>query len=94
MTKLAHDVFFTLIDRSPEAVEQLVAACQKYLDNHDGVVDFRVGIREPELNRPVNADFDVALRLSSEEGRVLIYDTDGHLCPIGLLNFVGGGKVL
>ena len=63
MARLAHHVFFTLKDRSDEAAEQLVAACQKYLDNHDGLVDFSVGTRDRELNRTVNGDFDVSLHV-------------------------------
>lgn len=63
MAKLAHHVFFTLVDRSDAARQSLVAACKKYLDNHDGVVDFSVGTREPELDRPVNADYDVSLHV-------------------------------
>lgn len=54
MPRLAHHVFFTLADDSPAKVNDLVAACQKYLTGHDGVVDFSVGRRDPELARPVN----------------------------------------
>lgn len=61
MARLAHHVFFTLHDRSEEAASRLVAACQKYLDGHDGLVDFSVGTREPEYQRPVNVDYDVSL---------------------------------
>lgn len=63
MARLAHHVFFTLKDRSDEAVETLLAACLKYLDNHDGIVDFNVGTRDKELAREVNADFDVSLHV-------------------------------
>ena len=63
MARLAHHVFFTLKDKSPEAVDRLVSACQKYLDNHEGVVDFSVGRRDPELDRPVNVKFDVSLHV-------------------------------
>ncbi len=63
MPKLAHHVFFTLVDRSESARQSLICACQKYLDGHDGVVDFSVGTREPELDRPVNADYDVSLHV-------------------------------
>lgn len=63
MSRLAHHVFFTLKDNSPSAVDALLADCKEYLDNHDGVVDFSVGRRDPELNRPVNASFDVSLHV-------------------------------
>ena len=63
MARLAHHVFFKLKDRSDEAAEKLVAACQKYLDDHEGVIDFAVGTRDTELNRPVNGDFDVSLHV-------------------------------
>ena len=63
MARLAHHVFFTLKDRSDAAVETLLAACRKYLDDHDGIVDFNIGTRDKELDRPVNADFDVSLHV-------------------------------
>ena len=60
---LGHMVYFTLKDRSPEAVDRLVAACKKYLTGHDGLVFFAAGTLVPDLNRPVNQmDFDVALQ--------------------------------
>src|SRR5690349_5897549 len=40
---LAHDVFFTLTDSSPKAVDALVSACHKYLKNHPGVEFFAAG---------------------------------------------------
>lgn len=61
MAKLAHHVFFRLSDRSDEAIETLLAACRKYLDDHDGLVGFSIGTRDRELARPVNQDFDVSL---------------------------------
>ena len=63
MAKLAHHVFFTLVDRSEASRHSLVDACKKYLDDHDGVVDFSVGVREAELDRPVNGDYDVSLHV-------------------------------
>ncbi|SMP62342.1 Stress responsive A/B Barrel Domain [Neorhodopirellula lusitana] len=61
MPRLAHQVFFTLNERDEASVDALVAACQKFLTGHDGMVDFAVGRREPKYTRPVNADYDVAL---------------------------------
>lgn len=61
MAQLAHHVFFTLKDGSDEAVQKLLAACNEYLDNHDGLVGFSVGTRDAELDRPVNQVFDVSL---------------------------------
>ncbi len=63
MARLAHHVFFTLKDKSTEAVDRLVSDCQKYLDDHEGLVDFSVGRRDPELDRPVNVKFDVSLHV-------------------------------
>ncbi len=63
MPRLAHHVFFVLKDNSDDQVESLVADCQKYLKDHDGVVDFSVGTRDPELSRPVNHQFDVSLHV-------------------------------
>jgi hypothetical protein len=61
MAQLAHHVFFKLHDRSDDAIKALLAACKKYLDDHDGLVGFSVGTRDRELDRPVNQDFDVSL---------------------------------
>lgn len=61
---LAHNVYFTLKDRTPAAREALVAACKRYLTGHPGTLFFACGVLEPELSRPVNdRDFDVALHL-------------------------------
>lgn len=61
---LAHIVFFTLAERTPENRAKLVANCKKYLDKHDGVTHFSVGINAPEYDRPVNdRDYDVAIHL-------------------------------
>ena len=61
---LAHNVFFTLHDRSTAAKERLVAACKKYLADHPGVVFFAAGTLAEELDRPVNdREFDVALHV-------------------------------
>jgi hypothetical protein len=61
---LAHNVYFTLKDRSPEAVRTMVAACKKYLTVQPGIVSFACGTLEPELAREVNVrDFDVGLHI-------------------------------
>ena len=61
---LGHMVYFTLKDRSPAAIEAMVAACRKYLTGHPGTVFFAAGTLVPDLTRPVNqTDFDVALQV-------------------------------
>jgi hypothetical protein len=61
---LAHNVFFTLKDRSEVNVQALIAACKKYLADHPGVVFFAAGGLARELDRPVNVrDWDVALHV-------------------------------
>lgn len=63
-TAFAHNVFFTLKDKSPEAQARLVAACHKYLKNQRGVVYFAAGTRAVESQRAVNdQDFDVSLHI-------------------------------
>lgn len=60
---LAHDVYFTLQDNSPEQVAALVDACKKYLVDHPGVVYFACGT-VADYDRPVNdRGFDVALKV-------------------------------
>ncbi len=59
---LAHDVYFSLKDNSPQAKEKLVAACKKYLTDHPGMVRFAVGTLADDMKRDVNdRDFDVSL---------------------------------
>ncbi|MEC7923515.1 MAG: Dabb family protein [Planctomycetota bacterium] len=61
---LAHNVYFALLDDSPEAVGRLVGACKEYLSDHPGVVFFAAGELNPDLAREVNdRDFDVALHV-------------------------------
>ena len=61
---LAHNVYFTLKDKSDESKKKLVEACKKQLSNHHGTVFFAAGTLTEELNRPVNdRDFDVGLHI-------------------------------
>jgi hypothetical protein len=65
--QLAHDVYFTLHDASPEARGTLLDACRKYLTGHPGVVAFACGPRAEGLDRPVNdRGFDVSLHIVFE----------------------------
>lgn len=62
---LDHNVYFTLRDSSDQKIEELIAACKKYLTDHPGLTRFAVGRRNPDLDRPVNDDrFDVSLHVS------------------------------
>ena len=64
VARLAHHVFFTLNDSSPAKIAELVAACQKYLDDHPGVESFDVGTLNADLARPVNdRAYDVSLHV-------------------------------
>jgi hypothetical protein len=61
---LAHNVFFTLTDKSPAKVQALVAACKKDLTVQPGIVAFACGARDPGLDRDVNdVSFDVGLHI-------------------------------
>lgn len=65
--QIAHIVFFTLHEPTDERREELVASCHEHLTGHPGTVYFSAGVREPELDRPVNDDqFDVALHVVFE----------------------------
>jgi hypothetical protein len=65
--RLAHVVFFTLKERTAAARDSLIAACNKYLNDHPGTVHFSVGVRAEAYARPVNdKTFDVALVLVFE----------------------------
>ncbi len=61
---IGHMVYFSLKDNSVEARQKLVAACKKYLTEHDGTVYFSAGVIADDFKRDVNdRDFDVALHL-------------------------------
>ena len=63
---LSHAVYFTLKDRSAEAVATLVASCREHLTAHPGCVSFTVG-RLADYDRQVNdRAFDVALEIIFE----------------------------
>jgi hypothetical protein len=61
---IGHMVYFKLKDNTPESRQKLVAACEKYLADHPGVVFFSAGVIGDEFKRDVNdRDWDVALHL-------------------------------
>ncbi|MBX3421247.1 MAG: Dabb family protein [Pirellulaceae bacterium] len=61
-SKLAHMVYFTLHDASPEKVQALLSDMHQYLDDHPGLDYFACGTLNPDLSRPVNdRQFDVSL---------------------------------
>jgi len=65
---LAHNVYFTLNDSSPEAQRALVEACEAYLEGHEGTMFFAAGTRATEKTRDVNdTGFDVSLHLYFED---------------------------
>ena len=61
---LSHNVFFSLHDNSPAAVDRLVASSKTYLTDHPGTCFFAAGSLAAEFQRPVNdRAFDVALHV-------------------------------
>ena len=61
---LAHDVYFTLRDASPEAKQKLVEACRRHLTGHEGTVFFAAGVRADDMAREVNdKGYDVSLHV-------------------------------
>lgn len=63
---LAHIVFFTLNDSTPDNRRKFVALCQEHLSGHPGEVYFSVGTLA-DYSRPVNdREFDVALHVVFE----------------------------
>lgn len=61
---LAHNVFFSLIDKSAAAVQKMTDACKKYLTVQPGIVYFACGPRDAGLTRDVNDQgFDVGLHI-------------------------------
>ena len=47
-------VYFKLKDNTAENRKKLVAACEKYLADHDGVVFFSAGVIGDDFKRDVN----------------------------------------
>ena len=63
----AHNVFFTLNDKSSEAVEQFIADSKQYLAVIPGIESFACGVLEVALDREINdRDFDVSLHVLFE----------------------------
>ena len=61
---VAHMVYFKLKESTPENRAKLVAACKKYLADHDGVVFFSAGVVAADFKRDVNdRDWDVGLHV-------------------------------
>jgi hypothetical protein len=61
---LAHNVFFSLHDRSPAARDRLLRACRTHLAPHAGIVFFACGVLAEGLERDVNdRDWDVGLHV-------------------------------
>jgi hypothetical protein len=80
--RLAHTVFFTLTDNSPEQKAHLVSECQEFLRNHPGVISFAVGTLASDLQRTVNVrDFDVSLHIvfASRSAHDAYQKADQHL---------------
>ena len=62
--QLAHMVFFTLKDDTPENRKKLIAACDKYLTGHEGTVYYSAGEVADDLKRDVNdRQFHVSLHV-------------------------------
>jgi hypothetical protein len=61
---VGHMVFFALNDPSDANRAKMIAACRKWLSDHEGTVHFSCGTLHPELKREVNdTDFEIALHL-------------------------------
>ena len=76
--QLSHMVYFTLHDASAPKVQELVAACHKYLTGHTGTVYFSVGTLNRTLTRPVNdLGYDVTINVVFESREAHdIYQTE------------------
>ena len=60
---LAHSVFFRLKNRSPAAIERLIAGCRDHLSGHPGEVVFAVGTCAPYDRHVNDRDWQVALHI-------------------------------
>lgn len=61
---VVHNVYFTLNENTPANRLKLLAACKKYLTDHQGVVYYSTGVLAESLTRPVNdREWDVGLHI-------------------------------
>ena len=61
---IIHNVYFSLLDRSPAARQALIDGCYKYLSVHPGILHFWVGGLAEDHVREVNdRDWDVGLHV-------------------------------
>lgn len=64
---LAHNVYFSLYDRSDKAVERFIADSKLYLAVLPGIKSFACGVLEKDLDRRENdRNFDVSLHILFE----------------------------
>jgi hypothetical protein len=65
---IVHDVYFTLLDPTPENREALVREGVTWLKGHRGMVAFSAGVRAGEMQRDVNVlDWDVSMHSVFED---------------------------
>ncbi len=64
---LAHTVFFSLNDPTPENRRKLVEACHKYLTNHPGAVFYAAGLCSTYEREVNDRNYDVALHVVFED---------------------------
>ncbi len=79
---LAHNVFFSLHDRSEAARARLIEACRTHLAPHAGIVFFACGELAADLRREVNdLDFDVGLHVvfADKAAHDAYQETPSHL---------------
>ena len=61
---LSHDVYFTLNDTSPEAIDKLVRSSHAHLKGHEGVLFYAAGVLAEDCQRDVNdREFHVSLQM-------------------------------
>jgi len=85
---IAHNVYFSLKDKSAEKVQQLVEDCHKYLAPLPGMVFYAAGTCS-DMNRPVNdRDYDVALHCVFKDRAAL----EAYLAAPKHLEFVAKHK--
>jgi len=58
---LAHSVYFTLKDRTPQAAARLIEGCRTHLTGHPGTRGFAVGTCAAYDRQVNDRDYDVAL---------------------------------
>ena len=68
---IAHNVFFTLVDNSPAAIQAMIEDCHRYLAGLPGIVFYASGTCSDVDRSSSDRDYDVALHVIFQDRATL-----------------------